>query len=210
MRGRNTVLAKAESEPPGGAQLVAGCRPSFLMCQASVGLPPALRDDFFWLGTHVPLHPGAVVDGHVGLATEVGPQCHVARCDAGAAGGHQGQRQVHLLLLEEAADLLGALLQALGGQEFREGNVDRARDVAGFNACSRRAGRREKTQRQYEWPCGTEQAAQARRYPRLHHLVEALQPGNPGLFPGVPFSQAERLRFATAQHQASHQVQPRI
>ena len=112
---------------------------------ASVGLPPALRDDVLRLGTHVPLHPGAVIDRYIRLATEVGAQGHVAGCDAGATRGHQGQGQVHLLVLEEAADLLGALLQSVLGQEVRERDVDGARDVAGLDACNRRAGGREQT-----------------------------------------------------------------
>ena len=111
----------------------------------SVGLPPALGDDVLGLGTHVPLHPGAVVDGYIWLAAEVGPQDHMAGCDAGAARGHQGQGQVHLLVLKEAADLLRALLQAVLSQEVREGDVDSARDVAGLDACNRRAEGREQT-----------------------------------------------------------------
>lgn len=129
-------LVKAESEQPGWPLPPASC-------PASVGLPPALGDDFLWLGAHVPLHPGAVVDGHVGLATEVGPQCHVAGCDARAARGHQWLGQIHLLVLEQTADLLGAFLQALLGQEVRERDVHGAGDVARFDACGRRAGRRE-------------------------------------------------------------------
>lgn len=89
----------------------------------SQGLPPALRDDVLRLGTHVPLHPGAIVDRHIGFATEEGPQDHVAGCDTGAACGYQGLGQVHLLLLEQALDLLWALLQTFTGQEFSEWDV---------------------------------------------------------------------------------------
>ena len=112
---------------------------------ASVGLPPALGDDVLRLGAHVPLHPGAVVDGYIRLAADVGPQGHVAGCDTGTTRGHQGQGQVHLLVLEEAADLLGALLQPVLSQEVCEWDVDGARDVAGLDACNRRAGGREQT-----------------------------------------------------------------
>lgn len=89
-----------------------------------------------WLGTHVPLYPGAIVDRHVGFATEEGPQDHVAGCDTGATCGYQRLGQVHLLLLKQALDLLWALLQTFIGQEFSERDVYRARDVARFDACT--------------------------------------------------------------------------
>jgi hypothetical protein len=68
----------------------------------------------------------------------------VAGCDAGATRGHQGLGQVHLLVLEQVADLLRVFLQALLGQELREGDVRAVWDMARFDACGGRAGGRDK------------------------------------------------------------------
>lgn len=93
-------MAKQGQSDQAGTVMV-GCHPSCTVsCLASLGLPSALRDDMFWLGTHVPLYPGAIIDRHVGFATEEGPQYHVAGCDTGTACGYQGLGQVHLLLLK--------------------------------------------------------------------------------------------------------------
>ncbi|VCW64126.1 unnamed protein product [Gulo gulo] len=151
-------------------------------CLVSVGLPPALGDDFLRLGAHVPLHPGAVVDGHVGLAAEVGPQSHMAGCDAGATRGHQWLGQVHLLVLEQTVDLLGALLQALLGQEVREGDVHCAGDVAGFDACSGTAGRWGQGQgcmRDGHCSMRVSQAATALNALYTHCPTQSSPPGNP-------------------------------
>lgn len=54
--------------------VVVRCHPSCTVsCRASLGLPSALRDDMLGLGPHVPLHPGAIIDRHIGFATEEGP-----------------------------------------------------------------------------------------------------------------------------------------
>lgn len=77
-----------------------------------------------------PLKPGAIIDGHIGLAAEVGGQGNVAGSDTLPACGNEGLREVHLLGLEHGAEHLWALLEAVFRQEFHEWHVDRTLDVA--------------------------------------------------------------------------------
>lgn len=81
-----------------------------MSCLTSLGLPLALGDDMLRLGAHVPLYPGAIIDWHIGFATQEGPQGNMAGCDTGATRGYQGLGQVYILLLEQASDLFWALL----------------------------------------------------------------------------------------------------
>lgn len=104
------LLAKQSQSHQAGTMMVR-CPPSCTVSRlALLGLPSALGDDMLRLGTHVPLYPGAIIDRHIGFATEEGPQDHVAGCDTGATCSYQGLGQVHILLLEQASDLLWALL----------------------------------------------------------------------------------------------------
>lgn len=83
-----------------------------------------------WGGPVEPLKPGAIVDGHIRLAAEVGGQSNVAGGDTLAARGNEGLCKVHLLGLEHSSEHLWALLEAILGQEVHERHVERTSDVA--------------------------------------------------------------------------------
>ena len=80
-------------------------------------------------GPMEPLKPGAIIDGHIGLATEVSGQGNVAGSDTLPACGNEGLCKVHLLGLEHGTELLRALFKAILCQEVHERHVDRALDV---------------------------------------------------------------------------------
>lgn len=71
-----------------------------------------------------PLEPGAVIDGHIGLAAEVGGQGNVAGGDTLPARGNEGLCEVHLLGFKHGSELLWTLLEAVLRQEVHEGHVD--------------------------------------------------------------------------------------
>lgn len=77
-----------------------------------------------------PLGPGAIIDGHIRLATEVGCQGNVAGSDTLPACGDEWLCEVYLLVLEHGTEYLWALLQAVLCQEVHEWHVGRAADVA--------------------------------------------------------------------------------
>lgn len=104
------LLAKQSWSHQAGTMMVRCHLSCIVSCLTSLGLPLALGDDMLRLGTHVPLYPGAIIDRHIGFATQEGPQGNMAGCDTGATCGYQGLGQVYILLLEQASDLLWALL----------------------------------------------------------------------------------------------------
>lgn len=69
-----------------------------------------LGDLVVWWGSVEPLGPGAIVHGHVALATQEGCQGNLTRCDTLAARGRQRLREIHFLLTEYFLDLLDTLL----------------------------------------------------------------------------------------------------
>lgn len=77
-----------------------------------------------------PLGPGAIIDGHIRLAAEVGRQGNVAGGDTLPACGDDGLCEVYLLVLEHGTEHLWALLQAVLCQEVHEWHVGRASDMA--------------------------------------------------------------------------------